>query len=265
MSTFLGQLVGFGVIVWLVWRYGVPPVRKMMVDRQNVVRQQLEDASTAADRLAQANQAHDKARKDAEAEAKRITEEARADAERIAEQLRTQADTEVERVKVQGAKQAELLRAQLVRQLRQEFGAESVRRAGELVRGYVVDSAQQSATVDRFLDDLDAMAPSEADVQYPIAEKMRSASRLALDSVMKRFGEIAKDLDDSGLTTLADELTSVVALLDHETVVTRYLTMPAEDAAPRVRLLERLVSEKVGQPTLDILKLAVSQRWAANH
>ena len=68
---------------------------------------------------------------------------------------------------MQGAKQAELLRAQLVRQLRQEFGAESVRRAGELVRGYVADSAQQSATVDRFLDDLDAMAPSEADVQYP--------------------------------------------------------------------------------------------------
>ncbi|MGB7871977.1 MAG: F0F1 ATP synthase subunit B/delta, partial [Mycobacterium sp.] len=220
MSTFIGQLIGFAVIVWMVWRYVVPPVRKMMVDRQNVVRQQLDDAAAAADRLAQASQAHDKARQDAKAEAKRITEEARADAERIAEQLRAQADTEVERVKVQGAKHAELLRAQLVRQLRQEFGAESVRRAGELVRGYVADSAQQSATVDRFLDDLNAMAPSEADVQYPIAKKMRSASRLALDNLMKRFGEIAKDLDDSGLSTLADELTSVAGLLDRETVVT---------------------------------------------
>ena len=165
---------------------------------------------------------------------------------------------------MQGAKQVELLRAQLVRQLRQDFGAESVRRAGELVRGYVADSAQQSATVDRFLDDLDAMAPSEADVQHPLAAKMRSASRLALDAVMKRFGEIAKDLDDRGLSTLADELTSVAALLDREAVVTRYLTLPAEDAAPRVRLLERLVSDKVGEPALDILKTAVSQRWSAN-
>ena len=265
MSTFIGQLVGFAVIVLLVWRYVVPPVRKMMVDRQNTVRQQLDDAAAAADRLAEASQAHDKARKDAKAEAKRITEEAHADAERIVEQLRAQADAEVERVKVQGAKQVELLRAQLVRQLRQDFGAESVRRASELVRGYVADSAQQSATVDRFLDDLDAMAPSEADVQYPIAEKMRSASRLALDSVMKRFGEIAKGLDDRGLSTLADELTSVAALLDRETVVTRYLTLPAEDAAPRVRLLERLVSDKVGEPALDILKTAVSQRWSANN
>jgi ATP synthase F0 subunit b/ATP synthase F1 delta subunit len=264
MSTFIGQLVGFGVILLLVWRYVVPPVRKMMVDRQNTVRQQLDDAAAAADRLAEASQAHDKAREDAKAEAKRITEEARADAERIAEQLRAQADAEVERVKVQGAKQVDLLRAQLVRQLRQDFGAESVRRAGELVRGYVADSAQQSATVDRFLDDLDAMAPSEADVQYPIAEKMRSASRLALTGLMKRFDELADDLDDGGLSTLADELTSVAALLDRETVVTRYLTVPAEDAAPRVRLLERLVSDKVGQPALDVLRSAVSERWSAN-
>jgi ATP synthase F0 subunit b len=265
MSTFLGQLFGFAVIVWLVWRYVVPPVRKMMADRQNVVRQQLDDAATAAARLAQASQAHDKARSDAKAEAERITEEARADAERIAEQLRTQADAEVERVKVQGAKQVELLRAQLVRQLRQDFGAESVRRAGELVRSYVGDSAQQSATVDRFLDDLDAMAPSEAEVQYPIAEKMRSASRLSLDAVMKRFNEVAKDLDDRGLSTLADELTSVAVLFERESVVTRYLTLPAEDPSPRVRLIERLVSDNVGEPALDVLKTAVSQRWSASN
>jgi F-type H+-transporting ATPase subunit delta len=134
-----------------------------------------------------------------------------------------------------------------------------------LVRGYVADPAQQSATVNRFLDEFDAMAPSEADVQYPLSAKMRSASRLSLDALMKRFSEIAKDLDDSGLSTLADELTSVAALFERETVVTRYLTMPAEDAAPRVRLLERLVSDKVGEPALDILKAAVSQRWSASN
>jgi ATP synthase F0 subunit b/ATP synthase F1 delta subunit len=264
MSTFIGQLVGFVAIVLLVWRYVAPPVRKLMVDRQNVVRQQLDDAAAAADRLTEASQAHDKARKDAKAEAERITDDARADAERIVEQLRTQADVEVERIKVQGAKQVDLLRAQLVRQLRQDFGAESVQRAGELVRGFVADTAQQSATVDRFLDDLDAMAPSEADVQYPVAANMRSASREALTSLLTQFGEIAEGLDDQGLSTLADDLTSVAAMLINETVVTRYLTLAAEDASPRVRLIERLVSGKVGQPALDLLKSAVSERWSAD-
>ena len=264
MSTFIGQLVGFAVIVLLVWRYVAPPVRKLMVDRQNAVRKQLEDSKTAADRLAEASRAHSKAKEDAKAEMQRFIEEAQADAKRIAEQLRAQADSEVERIKVQGAKQVELLRAQLVRQLRQEYGAESVRRAGELVRGFVADPAQQSATVDRFLDDLDAMAPSKADVKLPVAAGMRSASREALTNLLEHFGEIAEGLDDKGLSALADDLTSVATMLIRETVVARYLTSPAEDASPRVRLIERLVSDQVGEPALDVLKSAVSERWSAD-
>jgi F-type H+-transporting ATPase subunit b/F-type H+-transporting ATPase subunit delta len=264
MSTFIGQLVGFAVIVWAVWRYVVPPVRKLMVDRQQTVRQELEDSAAAAKRLEEASQAHAKALEEAKAEAQRVTEEARADAERIAEQLRAQADIEVERIKVQGAKQVELLRAQLVRQLRQDIGAESVGRAGELVRGYVADPGQQSATVDRFLDNLDAMAPSEAEIKYPVLGKMRSASQRALTELLDRSREIAEDLDDDELTTLADELASVAQLLTREIVVTRYLTVPAEDAAPRVRLMERLLSGKVGDPALDVLRSAVSGRWSAN-
>ncbi len=206
MSTFLGQLAGFALIVLLIWRYVVPPVRKLMVDRQDAVRKELADSAAAADRLAEASRAHSKAKEDAHAEAKRITEEAQADAKRIAEQLAEQADSDVERIEAQGVKQVELARAQLIRQLRQDVGAESVRRAGELVRGYVAEPAQQAATVDRFLDDLDAMAPSEAEVEYPIAAKMRSASRAGVGGSVEAIGEAAENLDDKGLTTLAEEL-----------------------------------------------------------
>jgi ATP synthase F0 subunit b/ATP synthase F1 delta subunit len=264
MSTFIGQLIGFAVIVWLVVRFVVPPVRTMMANQQNAVRQQLADSAAAADRLAEASRAHEKAKEDAKAEARRLTEEAQADAERIREQLHAQAESDAERIKQQGGKQAELLRAQVIRQLRQDIGAESVHRAGELVRGYIADPAQQAATVDRFLDNLDEMSSSTADVQYPVATKMRSASRLALTGLLEQFGGIADGLDDQGASTLADDLTSVAALLIDEKVVTRYLTQQSEDATPRVRLLERLVSGKVGQPALDVLKAAVSQRWSAD-
>jgi len=263
MSTFIGQLIGFAVIVWLVVRFVVPPVRTMMANQQNAVRQQLADSAAAADRLAEASRAHEKAKEDAKAEARHLTDEAQADAERIGEQLRAQAESDAERIKQQGAKQVELLRAQLIRQLRQDIGAESVHRASELVRGYVAEPAQQSATVDRFLNDLDEMAASTAEIQYAVATKMRSASRLALTGLLDQFGGIADSLDDKGLSTLADDLTSVATLLIHESVVTRYLTQPSEDSSPRVRLVERLVSGKVGQPALDVLKAAVSERWSA--
>ncbi|OBJ37340.1 F0F1 ATP synthase subunit B/delta [Mycobacterium colombiense] len=264
MSTFIGQLIGFAAIVFLVVRYVVPPVRRLMAARQEAVRQQLKDAATAGDRLTESTTAHNKAVEDAKTEAERLVEEAQTDAGRIVEQLRAQADVESERISVQGSRQVDLLRTQLSRQLRLELGHEAVRQAGELVRNYVADAEQQSATVDRFLDELDEMAPVAADVQYPLMTKMRSSSRIALGNLSDKFSDLAKNLDNKGLSTVSTELVEVAKMLDREIVVTRYLTVPAEDGAPRVQLIERLLSGKVGDVTLDVLRSAVSERWSAN-
>jgi F-type H+-transporting ATPase subunit delta len=264
MSTFIGQLIGFAVIVFLVVRYVVPPVRRLMAGRQEAVRKQLAEAAAAADRLTESTTAHSKAMETAKAESERIVQEAQTDAGRITEQLSAQAHVEAERIKAQGGHQVELLRTQLSRQLRLELGHEAVRQAGELVRNHVADPARRSATVDRFLDDLDAMAPEPAEVEYPLLAKMRSASRHAVTILSERFGEVAKNLDSSHLSALSSELVSVAQMLGREIVVTRYLTVPAEDAAPRVRLIERLVSDKVGDATLDVLRMAVLERWSAN-
>ena len=264
MSTFLGQLGGFAVIVFLFWRYAVPPVRRLMKDRQNAVQRELDEAAQAAERLSAASQTHERVVKDAKAEAQRITEKARADAGPHRGTVTGEGDAEVERVKEQGARQVELLRAQLIRQLRHDLGNESVRRAGDLVREYVDDPAQQSATVDRLLDDLDEMAPTEAEVGSSAHGKARSASREALSHPLNQFDEVAKNADDKALSTLADELASVAQLLNREIVVTRYLGLPSEDAAPKVQLIERLISGQVEDATLDVLRAAVSERWSAN-
>jgi ATP synthase F0 subunit b/ATP synthase F1 delta subunit len=264
MSTFIGQLVGFAAIVFLVWRYVVPPVRRAMADRQEMVRQQLEDSATAARRLTESTTAHSKAVEAAKEEAETIVEEAKSDAGRIAEQMQAQSEAEAKRITAQGVRQTEVLRAQLSRQLRLELGHEAVRQAGDLIRNFIADDEQRSATVDRFLDELDDMAPEAAEVQYPVLAKMRSSSRRALANLGERFDTLAKDLDNPALEKLADELVSVAKLLNREVVVTRYLTVSAEDSAPRVRLLEQLVSGKVSDPTLEVLKAAVSERWSAS-
>jgi ATP synthase F0 subunit b/ATP synthase F1 delta subunit len=264
MDVFVGQLIGFALIVFLVVRYVAPPVRRLMTARQETVRQQLKDSAAAAERLTESTTAHSKAVEAAKEEAKRVVEEAKSDSERIAEQLQAQAEVEAERIKSQGGRQVELLRAQLTRQLRLELGHESVRQAEELVRNYVSDPQQQSATVDRFLDELNEMAPEAAEIASPVLARMRSSSRLALGNVVDRFHTIAGDLDDQGLEKLADELVKVARILNREIVVTRYLTVPAEDSGPRVRLIERILDGKVADPTLDMLRAAVAERWSAN-
>lgn len=263
MSTFIGQLVGFAIIVWLIWRFVIPPMRKLMADQQQSVRSQLTESAAAAERLAEADQAHTEAVARAKVEAQRVTDEAHADAERIAQQLRAQADAEVERIKTQGTQQIALLRAQLVRQLRADLGSQSWRRAADLVRDHVDDPAQRSATVDRFLGELDAMAPSPAAVEAPVSATMRSTSRTSLTALVRRFDEVARGLDDQGLSALAGELVSIARLLGTEAVLTRYLTVPAEEPTAKIRLVQRLLAGKVGEPALDLLKTAVSLRWSA--
>ncbi len=264
MSTFIGQLVGFAVILFLVVRYVVPPVRRMMTNQQETVRKQLDDSAEAKQRLADAEKAHEKALERAKAEAKQVTEEARVDAQRLIEQLHAQADAEVERIKVQGTQQVQLLRAQLVRQLRGDLGAESVRRAGELVREHVADANAQSATVDRFIDELDAMAPSEAVIEDRATSRLRSASRESLAALVSKFDEVTADLGADQLSSVADDLASVAKVLTRESILTRHLADPSDDPAPKQGLVDTLFDGKINDTSLELLKAAVSGRWSSD-
>ena len=263
MSTFIGQFIGFLLIVFLLVRYVVPPVKKMMQAQQDTVRQQLEDSATAAEKVARADEQHAAAVAEADAEAKRVVEEARADAEKISAQLREQADADVERIKVQGAAQMELLRQQLIRELRQELGTESVHRARDLVREHVADDANRSATVDRFLDELDAMAPSDGAVGETAGARMRATSREALDVVVARFKELTGDVPADGLSTLADDLVSVAKLLRTEPVLSKHLGESTDDGEAKSGLAEAVLSGKVSDTALELVKTAVAQRWSS--
>ncbi len=263
MSTFIGQLVGFALIVFLAWRYVVPPVRRMMKRQQEAVRNQLAEHAEAGKKVADADSEHAKALEEARAEAKKVIEEARHDAEKIAEQLRAQADVELERIKTQGAQHVQLLRQQLIRELRQSLGTEAVHRAGDLVRDFVSDPSEQSATVDRFLAELEDMAPSSTVFDDAFTIKLRAASRASVTSMVEQFDGTVADLDANGLTGLADDLVRVVKILRREPILSRHLADPSSDSAPKAQLAERLLSGKVSDAALEVLKTAVSQRWSS--
>jgi F-type H+-transporting ATPase subunit delta len=262
VSTFIGQLVGFAVIVWIMMKYVAPPVRRMMAAQQETVRNSLEDGAAATQRLAAADTHHAQRVADGQAEARHIVDEARSDSVRIAEQLRAQADVEVERIKIQGGQQVSLLRSQVIRQLRTDLGGESVRRASELVRGYVSDPQARAATVDRFIDELESMAPAAftPEVGTP---GMRSASRDAQGALVERFDSMAATLSTEELSTLSGELAAVAELLGREPILSRHLAEATGDTDAKKQLLSRLLSGKAGANTIELLNTAVSVRWSA--
>lgn len=262
MSTFIGQLIGFAVIVFIIVKWVVPPVRNLMRKQQEAVRAALAESAEASKKLADADAMHAKAVEDAKSEGQKVTDEARHDSERIAAQLAEQADAEAERIKAQGAQQVQLMRQQLIRELRSGLGTESVQKAEEIVRNYVADPAAQASTVDRFLEELDAMAPSPAVLEAGASLNLRAASREALAEVVKKFESVAEGADSTALTTLGDELAAVAKLLIDEPTLNKHLAEPTDDAAPKVRIVERLFGGKVDGATLDVLKTAAGQRWS---
>ncbi len=264
MSTFIGQLIGFALIIVIAVKWVVPPVRTLMHNQQEAVRAALEESKSAADKLATADDRHKKALENAKAQAAKVTDEARSDSERIAEQLREQAVIEAERIKAQGEQHIQLLRQQTIRGLRQHLGAESVEKAEEIVRNYVADPAAQSSTVDRFLDDLDEMAPSPAVLEAGATLNLRASSREALAELVRKFESIADGADTDALTTLAENLSSVAKLLVDQPALNKHLAQPTDDSAAKVRLAEQLFDGKVDAAAVDILKTAVSQRWSTD-
>jgi len=262
MGVFIGNLIGFAIIVAIIVKWVVPLVKGMMQKQQDAVRTALAESAEAAKKLTDADAMHAKALEEAAAESTKITDEARQDSERIEAQLTEQAGLDAERIKAQGAQQVQFMRQQLIRQLRLGLGNESVQKADELVRAHVADPAAQAATVDRFLDELDQMAPSEAVVETAASARLRAASREALGVLDNEFDSVAGNLRSPGLTTLADELASVVTLLINEPALTKHLAEPTDDPTAKIRLVDRLLSDKVGEHAAKLLRTAVSQRWS---
>lgn len=265
MSIFIGQLIGFAVIVFIIVKWVVPPVRNLMRKQQEAVRVALAESAEAAKKLAEADAMHAKALAEAEADAARVKDEAKQDSVRIAAQLEEQATVEAERIKAQGVQQIQLMHQQVVRELRGELGAEAVQKAAELVRAHVADPAARAATVDRFLAELDQMAPSSVVVETAESARLRASSRQALSALTAEFDSVAGGLDADGLTKLADELASVAAVLVTEQTLTKHLAEPSDEATAKTKLVDRLLSGKVGDVTLKLLHTAVSQRWSAEN
>lgn len=99
--AFLSQLISFGVVFLILWRWGFPAIIKILDERQAVIREGVENAQRAKRELAEATsraeqvlldarreaqQTIERATKVAQDEARRIEEDARAHAEQISQQ-----------------------------------------------------------------------------------------------------------------------------------------------------------------------------------
>jgi F-type H+-transporting ATPase subunit b len=161
-GTLIAELIAFLLILFVLWKYVVPPLQKSLQDRQDIIQKQVEDAEEAQHKLRAAEERYDQALAEARTEAAKIRDNARADGERIREELREQANAEVERIRQRGDEQLSTQREQVVRQLRGELGGLATQLAERLVGHELADDDRKRATVDEFLTRLDQLPAGQS-------------------------------------------------------------------------------------------------------
>jgi F-type H+-transporting ATPase subunit b len=160
-ATFFVELAIFLLILFVIWRYVVPPVKKATQERQEMVRRQIEESRQARERLEQADAAYREAMSEARTEAAKIRDEARVEAGRIKAELREQAEREVALIRQRGEEQLERQREQVKRELSAEIGRLAVTLAERIVGESMQDEANRRGTVDRFIAELEGMPARE--------------------------------------------------------------------------------------------------------
>jgi F-type H+-transporting ATPase subunit b len=154
ISTVIAEIVAFLIVLYVLYRYVLPPVKTMTEKREKEIAQQVEDSRKARERLEAAEAAYKEAVENAQNDAARIRDDARADAQRIADEMREKAEQEVERLRRRGEEQLQNARAQVVRELKRELGGHSTELAGQLVRQELESDQAKKESVDSFIEEL---------------------------------------------------------------------------------------------------------------
>ncbi len=169
-ATFFAELVAFALILFVLYRYVVPPLSKALRERQEMIQKQVEDSEEAARKLRAAEERYESALAEARTEAAKIRDAARADADRIRVELRERAEQEVARIRQRGEEQLAAEREQAVRELRSQIGELSLQLATRIVGQELDGTERRSDTIDRFLEELDQMPERTAGDGRPRAD-----------------------------------------------------------------------------------------------
>jgi F-type H+-transporting ATPase subunit b len=153
-------LIAFAVVFFVFAKFVAPRFEQIFRARREAIEGGIERAEVMQ---AEANAALEQYRAqlaEARNEAAQIRDQARAEGQLILEELRTQAQEESARILARGEEQLAAQRQQVINELRAQIGALAVELAGRVVGESLADDARRSGTVDRFLEQLDVMAPT---------------------------------------------------------------------------------------------------------
>lgn len=146
--------LSFGVVVFLLCKYGFPVVLRAIDERKEYIDNSLKEAAEAERRASQLRLESDRIISQAEAERIRILDNVRKEQEQLAAEMHSKAEAQAAQIIETARKEAEAEKASILQQADNQIVALSVAIAEKLLRDKLAQGAAQSALAERILDDI---------------------------------------------------------------------------------------------------------------
>jgi F-type H+-transporting ATPase subunit b len=143
--------LAFGVLLVLMWKFGLPPVRKMLKDREDRIRDDLERAEHARTEAETTLEEYRRQVSEARAEGTAIIEQARQDAERVRAERIAAVDQEIAEQRTRAQEDIRLGSERAVAELRAQMADLSIELAERVVEANL-DHDRQLALIESYIN-----------------------------------------------------------------------------------------------------------------
>jgi F-type H+-transporting ATPase subunit b len=154
LSTFVGQLVSFALLVLLVMRFGYKPIRHMLDERSRRIRESMDQAEAARKEYERAQAEYEQKVAEAREEARTILSQAEQAAEKLKRQAASEAEQHAQGIVQKARHDFEAERREIIETLRGEFVDVAILAAEKVIR-QTVDRKKHLALIEEVLQESD--------------------------------------------------------------------------------------------------------------
>ena len=148
------MLLAFGVVFFLLAKYGFPAITKAVEDRKNYIDESLKNAREANEKLANVKAESESILKAAHEQQARIIKEAMTTRDNIIAEARNKAQTEGHQLFEEAKKQIVAEKENALRDIRSQVADLSVLIAEKVIRRQLDNAEEQEKYIDRLLNDM---------------------------------------------------------------------------------------------------------------
>lgn len=154
LSTFVGQLVSFALLVLLVMRFGYKPIRHMLDERSRRIRESMDQAEATKSEYQRAQADYEQKLAEAREEARKIVVQAEQAAEKLKREAAREADQQARAIVQKARSDFESERQEIMDSLRGQFADVAILAAEKVIR-QTLDRDQHLSLIEEALQESD--------------------------------------------------------------------------------------------------------------